>query len=118
MFSALTTVTFDHFQATRISESLVVCRWQCIRRAYRYAVHWRRGRGADSTMMSAQQIVVSHGITETSFVMHDENPFTVTGILANAPARPSIRTVHISAKRHGPDSFRLAAIPAGGRCRL
>ncbi len=28
-----------------------------------------------------QQIVISHGLTATSFVTHDDNPFTVTGIL-------------------------------------
>jgi len=42
-----------------------------------------------------QQIVVSHGLTETSFVTHDDNPFTVSGILA-ATGTPVDRTVHIS----------------------
>ena len=42
-----------------------------------------------------QQIVVSHGLTETSFVIHDENPFTVTGILART-GTPVDRTVHIT----------------------
>lgn len=42
-----------------------------------------------------QKIVVSHGLTETSFVTHDDNPFTVTGILART-GTPVDRTVHIS----------------------
>ena len=42
-----------------------------------------------------EQIIVSHGITETSFVTHDENPFTVTGIIART-GTPVDRTVHIS----------------------
>ncbi|MEM9689878.1 MAG: ABC transporter permease [Pseudomonadota bacterium] len=42
-----------------------------------------------------QQIVISHGITATSFVTHDENPFTVVGILAPT-GTPVDRTVHIS----------------------
>jgi len=42
-----------------------------------------------------QQIVVSHGITETSFVDHDDNPFRVTGILERT-GTPVDRTVHIS----------------------
>ena len=42
-----------------------------------------------------RQIVVSHGLTETSFVMHDENPFTVTGILERT-GTPVDRTVHIT----------------------
>ncbi len=42
-----------------------------------------------------QKIVVSHGLTATSFVTHDENPFTVTGILART-GTPVDRTVHIS----------------------
>ena len=42
-----------------------------------------------------RQIVVSHGLTETSFVTHDENPFTVVGILART-GTPVDRTVHIS----------------------
>ena len=42
-----------------------------------------------------QQIVISHGITATSFVQHDDNPFTVAGILART-GTPVDRTVHIS----------------------
>lgn len=42
-----------------------------------------------------QEIVISHGLTETSFVTHDDNPFTVTGILAPT-GTPVDRTVHIS----------------------
>ena len=42
-----------------------------------------------------REIVVSHGLTATSFVTHDENPFTVTGILART-GTPVDRTVHIS----------------------
>ncbi len=42
-----------------------------------------------------QQIVVSHGLTETSFLHHDDNPFTVVGILART-GTPVDRTVHIS----------------------
>ncbi len=42
-----------------------------------------------------QQIIVSHGLTETSFVTHDDNPFTVTGILART-GTPVDRTVHIT----------------------
>ncbi len=42
-----------------------------------------------------QKIVVSHGITDTSFVTHDENPFTVTGVLGRT-GTPVDRTVHIS----------------------
>ena len=41
------------------------------------------------------RIVVSHGIGATSFVEHDENPFTVTGVLART-GTPVDRTVHIS----------------------
>ena len=41
------------------------------------------------------QIVVSHGLTETSFLTHDEDPFTVRGILART-GTPVDRTVHIS----------------------
>ena len=43
----------------------------------------------------SQKIVISHGLTETSFVTHDENPFTVTGVLART-GTPVDRTVHIS----------------------
>ena len=42
-----------------------------------------------------RQIVISHGLTATSFVTHDDNPFTVTGILART-GTPVDRTVHIS----------------------
>ena len=42
-----------------------------------------------------RQIVVSHGVAETSFVTHDEHPFTITGILAPT-GTPVDRTVHIS----------------------
>ncbi len=42
-----------------------------------------------------QNIVVSHGLTEKSFVTHDENPFIVTGIL-DRTGTPVDRTVHIS----------------------
>lgn len=42
-----------------------------------------------------REIVVSHGLAETSFIVHDENPFTVTGILART-GTPVDRTVHIS----------------------
>lgn len=42
-----------------------------------------------------RKIVVSHGLTNTSFLTHDENPFTVTGILART-GTPVDRTVHIS----------------------
>lgn len=42
-----------------------------------------------------QEIVVSHGIAETSFLSHDANPFVVTGILT-ATGTPVDRTVHIS----------------------
>ncbi len=42
-----------------------------------------------------ERIVVSHGLTATSFVTHDENPFTVTGVLART-GTPVDRTVHIS----------------------
>lgn len=42
-----------------------------------------------------EQIVVSHGLTDTSFLHHDDNPFTVTGILART-GTPVDRTVHIS----------------------
>lgn len=42
-----------------------------------------------------REIIVSHGLTETSFLTHDEDPFTVTGILART-GTPVDRTVHIS----------------------
>ena len=42
-----------------------------------------------------REIVVSHGLTETSFLTHDEDPFTVTGILERT-GTPVDRTVHIS----------------------
>ena len=41
------------------------------------------------------QIVVSHGLADTSFLTHDEDPFTVSGILART-GTPVDRTVHIS----------------------
>ena len=42
-----------------------------------------------------EKIVVSHGLAETSFVLHDENPFTVVGIL-DRTGTPVDRTVHIT----------------------
>lgn len=42
-----------------------------------------------------RQIVVSHGLADTSFLTHDEDPFTVTGVLAPT-GTPVDRTVHIS----------------------
>ena len=42
-----------------------------------------------------RQIVVSHGLADTSFLTHDEDPFTITGILART-GTPVDRTVHIS----------------------
>ena len=42
-----------------------------------------------------REIVVSHGIADTSFLTHDEDPFTVSGILART-GTPVDRTVHIS----------------------
>ncbi|MEM9334807.1 MAG: ABC transporter permease [Pseudomonadota bacterium] len=42
-----------------------------------------------------QQIVISHGLTATSFVTHDDNPFTVVGVLERT-GTPVDRTVHIS----------------------
>ena len=41
------------------------------------------------------QIVVSHGLADTSFLTHDEDPFTVSGIIART-GTPVDRTVHIS----------------------
>ena len=41
------------------------------------------------------EIIVSHGLAETSFLTHDEDPFTVSGILART-GTPVDRTVHIS----------------------
>ncbi len=64
-----------------------------------------------------QAIVVSHGITETSFVTHDENPFTVTGILART-GTPVDRTVHISLNGmeliHSDGSGNIATSPIEG----
>jgi putative ABC transport system permease protein len=40
-------------------------------------------------------IVVAHGLAETSFKQHDENPFTVVGILART-GTPVDQTVHVS----------------------
>ncbi|MDJ0750026.1 MAG: ABC transporter permease [Woeseiaceae bacterium] len=63
-----------------------------------------------------QQIVVSHGLTETSFVTHDENPFTVTGILART-GTPVDRTVHISLNGmdliHSDGNVDLFSVPIG-----
>ena len=42
-----------------------------------------------------REIVISHGVAETSFVTHDDNPFVVSGILART-GTPVDRTVHIS----------------------
>ena len=42
-----------------------------------------------------RQIVVSHGLADTSFLTHDEDPFTISGILART-GTPVDRTVHIS----------------------
>ena len=42
-----------------------------------------------------QEIVVSHGVAETSFITHDDDPFVVSGILART-GTPVDRTVHIS----------------------
>ena len=42
-----------------------------------------------------QEIVVSHGVAETSFVTHDDDPFVLSGILAPT-GTPIDRTVHIS----------------------
>ena len=42
-----------------------------------------------------ESIVVSHGIGDTSFLHHDEAPFTVTGILAPT-GTPVDRTVHVT----------------------
>lgn len=44
---------------------------------------------------AGRQIVVSHGLADTSFLTHDEDPFTVSGILART-GTPVDRTVHIS----------------------
>lgn len=42
-----------------------------------------------------EQIVLSHGIGNTSFVNHDNLPFTVSGILATT-GTPVDRTIHVS----------------------
>lgn len=42
-----------------------------------------------------EEIVLSHGIGNTSFVNHDNLPFTVTGILATT-GTPVDRTIHVS----------------------
>jgi len=42
-----------------------------------------------------REIIVSHGVAETSFLRHDDDPFTVSGILART-GTPVDRTVHIS----------------------
>ena len=41
------------------------------------------------------EIVISHGVGETSFIAHDDNPFVVSGILART-GTPVDRTVHIT----------------------
>ena len=41
------------------------------------------------------EIVVSHGVGEVSFVHHDDAPFTVSGVLART-GTPVDRTVHVS----------------------
>ena len=40
-------------------------------------------------------IVIAHGLGETSFKLHDENPFTIVGIL-NKTGTPVDQTVHVS----------------------
>ena len=42
-----------------------------------------------------QEVVLSHGIGSTSFVNHDNLPFTITGVLATT-GTPVDRTVHVS----------------------
>lgn len=42
-----------------------------------------------------ERIVIAHGAGATSFVQHDDKPFTVTGIL-NKTGTPVDRTVHVS----------------------
>jgi putative ABC transport system permease protein len=42
-----------------------------------------------------QEIIVSHGISEISFTLHDDKPFTITGIL-KPTGTPIDRTLHIS----------------------
>jgi putative ABC transport system permease protein len=42
-----------------------------------------------------QQIIVSHGISEVSFTLHDDKPFTITGIL-KPTGTPVDQTLHIS----------------------
>lgn len=63
-----------------------------------------------------REIVVSHGLTETSFLTHDEDPFTVSGILART-GTPVDRTVHISLSGmdmiHSERAGRVAAPVAG-----
>lgn len=63
-----------------------------------------------------REIIVSHGLADTSFLTHDEDPFTVTGILART-GTPVDRTVHISLSGmdliHSDDSGRVAARAAG-----
>ena len=41
------------------------------------------------------RIIVSHGVAETSFITHDDDPITISGILART-GTPVDRTVHIS----------------------
>ncbi|GAA6137423.1 ABC transporter permease [Arenicella sp. 4NH20-0111] len=40
------------------------------------------------------KVVLSHGIGDTSFTIHDENPFTITGILTST-GTPVDQTVHV-----------------------
>lgn len=42
-----------------------------------------------------EKIIIAHGIAKTSFTLHDNNPFTITGILART-GTPVDQTVHIS----------------------
>lgn len=54
-----------------------------------------------------QQIVLGHGLGDISFANHDEDPFTVSGILART-GTPADRTVHVSLEAieaiHGAES--------------
>lgn len=63
-----------------------------------------------------REIIVSHGLADTSFLTHDEDPFAVTGILART-GTPVDRTVHISLSGmdliHSDGSGRVAARAAG-----
>lgn len=63
-----------------------------------------------------EQIVLGHGLGDVSFANHDEDPFTVTGILART-GTPADRTVHVSleaieaihAAENAPPSFASGA---------